>query len=449
MTPAAGNARNFFSSGIRNRFALPLLLLLTAGILWVSEEIYDNTMEALTESIAFTDGRIKSARLLQLLTETENAENGFLLTGNPDYPARLARAQQELPGVQAAVSQFLSTAGAAGEAQAKSVAAATASAFGRASRAVELARSGDAQGAVTVAQDPAARQELASLREVLQKQLDQSTLAQQGMRGSFFNTVRVGRLAVGALTIVSFLSILLLLHQFRRQEKDRSQERHRLETQVASRTARITELARHFQSVREDERSHVARELHDELGSLLTVSKLEIARAKSKADKPDEILASLARVTASLDKGIALKRRIIEDLTPSALKHLGLAIALENLCRDMSVSLGIPVALNLCELDIPPDAQLAVYRFVQEALTNIGKYAEATSVSVVLQAVAGQAAIEVQDNGIGFDNSDSFHGHHGLSGMRFRAESLGGSMSLNTAPGRGTTLRIEFPQDQT
>lgn len=453
MATTAGIAKKKFDSGvlIRIRYALPIMMLLTGSMLWINEDMYDDTTDALKDGIALTDNRISSARLLQLLTDAEVAEQGFVLTGNSDYQARFVQAQQELPSVQAEVTQFLSGLGAAGDAQAKSVAAATANAFSRVGRSIELARSGDMQAASRAAQDPAARQELMALRSLLQSQLKKSTIVQRDVRVSIFNTLKLGRMAVGTLTIVSFLSILLLLYQVRRQDKDRSKERKRLEAEVVKRTARITELARHFQSVREDERTFVARELHDELGALLTVSKLEIARAKSKADKPDEILASLARVSASLDKGIALKRRIIEGLTPSALKHLGLPIALENLCRDMSKSLGVPVALTPCALDVSPIAQLAVYRFVQEALTNIGKYAEATSVSVGLRVVTGQAMIEVQDNGVGFDNSDSTlgrHDQHGLAGMRFRAESLGGLMSVDTSPGRGTTLRLEFPQAQ-
>ena len=179
---------------------------------------------------------------------------------------------------------------------------------------------------------------------------------------------------------------------------------------------------------------------------MLTVSKLEIARARNKAGGQPEILLALARVIQSLDQGIALKRRIIEDLSPSSLTHLGLRIALENLCHDMSETLAVPVRLSMASFQLADPAQLAVYRFVQEALTNIGKYASATQVTVALTVVAGHVAVEVQDDGVGFDALASRAGQHGLTGMQFRAESLGGSMSILSIPGRGSTLRIEFPQ---
>jgi signal transduction histidine kinase len=269
---------------------------------------------------------------------------------------------------------------------------------------------------------------------------------QQVARVSIFDALLVNRVVVGLLTLTTLIGLLMFLRQLKRQDRERSEERGRLESEVQSRTARLTELARYFQSVREDERASVARELHDELGAVLTVSKLEIARARNKAGGDADILASLARVIQSLDQGIALKRRIIEDLSPSALIHLGLKIALENLCHDMSISLAVPVQLSMIPLQLAPPAQLAVYRFVQEALTNIGKYACATQVTVKVTSLGGYAAVEVQDNGVGFDAEVARAGRHGLSGMQFRAESLGGAMSVFSAAGKGTTLRIEFPQ---
>ena len=263
---------------------------------------------------------------------------------------------------------------------------------------------------------------------------------------TIYDALLAGRVVVGVLTLTTLIGLFMFLRQVRRQDRTSREERARLELEVQTRTARLTELAQYFQSVREDERASVARELHDELGALLTVSKLEIARARNKAGHDPEVLASLARVIQSLDQGIALKRRIIEDLTPSALTHLGLDIALENLCHDMSTSLGIPVQLSVASFKLSPAAQLAIYRFVQEALTNIGKYAKATQVTVTLTSVAGHAAVEVKDNGVGFDADLARAGRHGLSGMQFRAEALGGAMSIFSVAGIGTTLRIEFPQ---
>jgi signal transduction histidine kinase len=437
---------DFFHRWARKRLAFPLLVLLAAAVLFVSEQTYKETTSTLRGGIALTDSRIQSARLLQLLTDAETAEYGYLLTGQADLVDRFTQAQKELPAVQRAVNEFLTSQGVDGGSTARYVAEFTDRKFAHVGQALALASAGNAEAARKLLRDEKASTDIVELRRVLTVQLEKAASMQQAARVSIYDALLANRVVVGVLTLTTLIGLFMFLRQLKRQDRERSEERGRLEFEVKSRTARLTELARYFQSVREDERSSVARELHDELGAVLTVSKLEIARARNKAGHDPEILASLARVIQSLDQGIALKRRIIEDLSPSSLTHLGLKIALENLCHDMSVSLAVPVQLSMAGFQLSPVAQLAVYRFVQEALTNIGKYARATQVTVTLTSVAGHAAVEVQDNGVGFDAELARAGRHGLSGMQFRAESLGGTMSVFSAAGKGTTLRIEFPQ---
>jgi signal transduction histidine kinase len=437
---------DILSHWLRHRLAFPTLVLLGAAVLIVSEATYHETTSTLRSGIALTDARLQAARLLQLLTDAETAEYGFVLTGQNKFLQRFEQAQRELPGVQLAVTGFLLVQGSDGAVAARRVGELTDRKFAQVARLLQLARTGDAAAAAELGRDDRAHAEVAELRNTLNEQLVKATAMQQVARVSIFDALLASRVAVELLTLISLISLFLFLWQIRRQDRERSEERARLKLEVEIRTARLTELATYFQSVREDERANVARELHDELGAVLTVSKLEIARARNKAGEHPEILAGLARVIESLDEGIALKRRIIEDLSPSSLTHLGLKIALENLCNDMSTTLGIPVRLSMASFQLAAEAELAVYRFVQEALTNIGKYASAKQVQVALTVVAHHVAVEVQDDGVGFDALASRAGRHGLSGMQFRAESLGGSMSVLSIPGRGSTLRIEFPQ---
>ena len=440
---------DILSHWLRHRLAFPALVFLAAAVLMVSEATYEETTSTLRGGIALTDARLQAARLLQLITEAEAAEYGFLVTGQDKFVTRFEQAQKEMPGIQLAVTGFLLAQGADGAVAARRVGELTDRQFAHAARSLGLARTGDAAGADALRYEAQAHAEGTELRDTLNNHLKQAAAMQQVARVSIFDALMANRVAVGTLTLISLASLFLFLWQVRRRERERSEESGRLKLEVQIRTARLTELATYFQSVREDERANVARELHDELGAVLTVSKLEIARARNKADAHPEILAALARVIQSLDQGIALKRRIIEDLSPSSLTHLGLKIALENLCHDMSQTLAIPVRLSMASFKLADPAQLAVYRFVQEALTNIGKYASATQVTVALTVFANHVAVEVQDDGVGFDALASRVGHHGLSGMQFRAESLGGSMSVLSIPGRGSTLRIEFPQSRT
>ena len=431
---------------IPKRNLFPLLVFSAAVVLFASEHIYYKMIYTVGSSIAATDSRVRSARLLQLLADAKTAEYGYLLTGQPEFVTQFEEVRQALPDAQSAMTRFLALQGDEGAATARMVVAVTDREVAQVGRSFDLARTGDTASAIDRASLVTSRTEIQALRRTLQQQLDKAASLQSANRAMIYDALWLGRVVVGLLTMVILASLLTLFMQLRRQDAERREARARLAAEVRCRTDQLTDLASYLQSVREAERSSVARVLHDELGALLTVSKLEIARARNRATLNADILASLDRVSASLNKGIALKRRIIEELTPSTLTQLGLTVALDTLCRDMSVSLAIPVNASLVSLQIPPESELAVYRFVQEALTNIGKYAKASWVTVKLAAADGHAAVEVQDDGVGFDSCGSHTGRHGLSGMQFRAVSLGGFMSVRSAPGEGTTLRIEFPQ---
>lgn len=148
----------------------------------------------------------------------------------------------------------------------------------------------------------------------------------------------------------------------------------------------------------------------------------------------------------TLDAGIALKRRIIEDLRPSSLSNLGLTPALQILCAEFAKRSEIAVATDLDDVPLTEDAALSVYRLVQEALTNVAKYAKARHVAVALHAVDGNAVVSVADDGVGFDPAAPRHaGGHGLAGMRFRVQSGGGAMTLHSAPGHGTRIEATMP----
>ena len=438
---------------MRQRFALPLILLLAAALLLVSEITYRGTTDVMRGGIQLTDARINSQRLLQLVTEAENAQFAFVVTGHKDYLRQFQEVKEDLPEVMRAVTTYLSSLDPAAADSAKHVEAFTRAKLEHIDAVLDLAKAGQFAAANTLARSQTDALQMAQLRRELIMQLARAASSQEVMRTSIYSGLKVNRLAVGSLTLLSLIIFFMFLHQLKLQDRERNEqeaalaeERERLEIEVRRRTARLAELATYLQTVREDERAYIARELHDELGGLLTVCKLEIARARTKTGEPATMLIRLERMNEYLNKGIALKRRIIEDLRPSTLSELGLPVALYNLCQDMQTSLGIPVHLKSADFELSKQASLAVYRFVQEALTNIGKYAEATQVEVLLSVAHSHAVVEVHDDGVGFDPLTPRIGLHGLSGMQFRAESMGGSMHIRSAPAEGCTVRIEFPQ---
>lgn len=252
-----------------------------------------------------------------------------------------------------------------------------------------------------------------------------------------------------ALLIISLVALLMYWRQrstLKELQCTVQAERDRLETEVLLRTAQLTELTHHLQTAREDERHRLARNLHDDLGALLTSAKLDAARIKSRlADKAPEALELLAHLVSTLNSGIALGRSIIEDLRPSALGNLGLVATLEILTREFAENAGLEVHCSLEPVELKASAEIMIYRMVQEATTNIMKYAHAAQVWVSLAVDHGQVAVSVRDDGVGFDTRVPTRSAYGLVGMRFRVEAEGGTLALVSAPGQGTLIRVKLP----
>ena len=196
----------------------------------------------------------------------------------------------------------------------------------------------------------------------------------------------------------------------------------------------------------EVERRRLARELHDETGQALTSILLGL-RAVDEADKKEGITSAVADLRELVVATLQDVRRLAVQLRPKALDDFGLVPALERLVQTFSESSGISVELEarLGDERMPDDVETTVYRIVQEALTNVVKHAEATSVSILLVRRDASITVVVEDNGRGFDTHAVSSDSLGLEGMRERVELHEGRLTVETAPGSGTTIRIEVP----
>lgn len=267
------------------------------------------------------------------------------------------------------------------------------------------------------------------------------------------NSAAVSRMLIWVLVLASLLGAALLMRLGRARDRDHQAhmlelhaERDRLEDEVTRRNAETVSLALHMERVREDERGHLARELHDELGGLLTAAKLDVARLRKRLPETGAGQDLLKHLSQSLDGVIALKRRIIEDLRPSSLANLGLKATLLIHCREFAQRAEIKVATDIADISLPDDHALAVYRIVQEALTNVAKYAGATEVQVSMLPWGEGVEVAVVDNGKGFDpQAVRSAGGHGLQGMRFRVKACGGDLHVSASPGKGTSVRATLP----
>jgi signal transduction histidine kinase len=429
----------------RLRFAIPVILGAALLVILVSELTYRETTATLRAGIRLTDARMATARVLQLLTDAETAQRGYLLTGKGNFLEPLTTARAELPAARQTLMQFLAATGPAGQPAVARLQNDIDTKLSELETTIALVGKGDRAAALGIVESGLGTSHMDDIRQTLAAHLAEGAAQQQQARVSLYDSLWINRAAVIALTLLGALGSIVYIRHMRLYEREQVERRRQLETEVARRTSELRELAGHLQTAREDEKATLARELHDELGGLLTAVKLDLARVRTRMVNDPAVLERLAQANQRLDAGIALKRRVIEDLRPSALINLGLTASLEILCGELGAALGVPIQASFDEVHLAPDAQLAVYRLVQESLTNIGKYAHAKSVRVRLSEAGGQVLIEVDDDGDGFDPAQIESGRHGLAGMRFRMASLGGTLTIDSTPGHGARLRAELP----
>jgi len=226
-------------------------------------------------------------------------------------------------------------------------------------------------------------------------------------------------------------------------------ERVRAETALRSSKEELRELALTAQNVREQEKSRIARELHDELGQSLTALKMDVTWLRQHVPGGGaSVSRKLDDIETLLDGTVAATRRISSDLRPLMLDDLGLVPAVEWLVQKFTERNGIP-----CELDIgTPDLELhdpyasAVFRILQESLTNAARHAQASRVEVSIGLRDGAVALRVRDNGRGFSPDDPRKpGSFGLMGLRERAYLLGGEVNIASGPDLGTTIEVRIP----
>lgn len=427
---------------------VPLAIAAATAMVFVSEGAYWRATATLDDQVDMAEARVAIQAVQWSILDADTAERGFALTADGQFRCSRARALQSMeesfeflgrylledPDAQPLLERW--------EAQAF------------AGRQPSGADEPCVPGRVAAA--PATgggRDDLDAVRALGATLLERETAKMTASRDDVYRTLQLGRSGVVALSVCSVVLLALYLRERRAlsvQQKDRQRlaqaENTRLETEVLQRTAQLTLLARHLQTAREDERSRLARDLHDELGALLTAAKLDAARIRSRLGTgAPEALERLTHLTGTLDKVTALKRRITEDLHPSALTHLGLVATLDILAREFAEASGVTVHTSLSPVSLGESARLVVYRVAQEAINNVTKHAGAANVWIHLGAEATGVLFSVRDDGRGFDPASTRESSLGLIGMRFRVESEGGVLSVASTPGAGTVITVTLP----
>ncbi|MBL7742292.1 MAG: PAS domain S-box protein [Chitinophagaceae bacterium] len=210
----------------------------------------------------------------------------------------------------------------------------------------------------------------------------------------------------------------------------------------------IRKLTEHLQKVREEERTSIAREIHDELGQQLTVLKMDIAWINKKTDPADIVMKEkTAGLLSMVDTTVKTVRRIAAELRPSLLDDLGLIPAMEWHIEEFGKRSGIETSFNLqgSESDLSHEARIGLYRILQESLTNVARHAKAEKVRIDFVQTDKKVILTIADNGVGFDKSNLSNKTLGILGMKERALMLGGEYNMNVNPGKGTTITVTIP----
>ncbi|HTH77493.1 MAG TPA: CHASE3 domain-containing protein [Ramlibacter sp.] len=437
----------------RQAINLALALLAALFLVGINETGYLQSTRALGDIAAATRTRDELNRVMQLTLDAETGSRGYLLTGDPRYLEPYNSAVAEI-GKQ---MDTLRTAYPAGSADSQTVNLLTRNVQRKLAEmdlSVNMRKQGNEDVWKFVLMTDKGMEHMDAIRVEAAKLIDAASKRVSASQEQVQRSLQLSRVGIALVTAAALLAFYLYLRQTNalkesdaKQQEALQAERDLLERQVRERTASLAELATHLQNVREEERGHLARELHDELGALLTAAKLDVARLKSRlgAQPAPEIMQRLQHLTESLNGGIALKRRIIEDLRPSSLSNLGLTASLEILAREFSERSGIDITTNLEPVELDEGRQLTVYRVVQESLTNIGKYAEAKQADISVRNYAGHVEVEIVDNGKGFDPLRTKASTHGVAGMRHRVEAAGGRFNVTSTPGRGTRISAVMP----
>jgi signal transduction histidine kinase len=221
--------------------------------------------------------------------------------------------------------------------------------------------------------------------------------------------------------------------------------------EVRNSNRQLHKLSHRLIKAQEEERLNLSRELHDESGQLLTALLFELGALERNAERPEDALRKIRELKATAQDLQENLHQLAINLRPASLDHLGLVTALEQFVQDFAEQYGIRVefeAVAMNDQRLSSEAETAIYRIVQESLTNVALHARATLVDLLVGRRNDSVIVTIEDNGIGFAPTEHMvEDQLGLFGMRERVQMLNGHFTLESAPGKGTTISAEIPCD--
>ncbi|GAC1458509.1 MAG: hypothetical protein PVSMB6_17600 [Steroidobacteraceae bacterium] len=436
------------------------LLLATVISLFVAAESGERRLAEASRRVERSARRTNAlGELLQVLIQAESGQRGYILLGEPNYLLPYQEALIKVAPDLRELDAAFATADPTMRANVAQIGGLSRAKLAEMGRTLELYRDAGRSGAIDLMRTDfgyrAMTQITERVRQIQRAEADDMLQASRAWR-----TDRTLSLAVMSAALATSLFLVLLLRRLvvrymasKEDEAQRLVDRQmELERVVQRRTEELSELSTHLQSLAEQEKSALARELHDELGGLLVAARMDVSWIEERVGASDpQLRAHFKRLQDALLEGVDLKRRVVENLRPTLLDNLGLVPALRRQVADSCgrAGLGCVEHYPQAELNLVPEASIAIFRIVQESLTNILRHARARNVELFIETQGNSLVIAVRDDGVGLpDDRREALRSHGLAAMRHRASALNGRFSARRLAAGGTQIEVRLPLER-
>jgi signal transduction histidine kinase len=447
-------------SSLARQMVVIALLLAAVGGLFVAAQSGQRRLESASRRVELGAQRQRAlSDVSQLLRQAESSQRGYILVGDPDYLIPFQEASAGIAEAEARLDAAFATAPAGARAEVEQVTRLSENKFAEMRATLELFRArGRAAAVALIRTDAGVRTMTQFEQRVNAIQAEETSEVLAASRS--WRTSRWVSLATTTTALAASMGLVLLLgrlglRHLRSKERETellAERQAELERLVQQRTEELSDLSTHLQLLAEKEKSALSRELHDELGGLLVAARMDLSWLEDRLKTDDaQVQGYFRRVHEALQSGVEVKRRVVENLRPSLLDNLGLFPALRWQVADACGRAGLKALEQYPkdELLLTPEASIAVFRIVQEALTNILKHARARSAEITVETHGPWLLIRVRDDGVGLA-PERLHAprSHGLAAMRHRAASLGGHWQVRRPAGGGAEIEVRLPLDR-
>ena len=444
-------------NSVARQMLVVAMLLATVVGLFVAAQLGQRRLEEASARIALSAQRQQAlATVWQLLRQAESSQRGYILVGNAEYLTPFQQAAASFDGALQRLDAAYASARAPTRSDVTQLEQLSHAKFAEMRQTIEVFGIRGRAAALEMMRTDLGASTMSQIDDLVRRiEAHDSSEAVEASRRWQVN--RWGSIATTSAALVASAGLLLLLsrltlRQLRSKERETEQLAARqaeLEHLVDLRTEELSELSTHLQSVAEQEKAALSRELHDELGGLLVAARMDLSWLEERigSDNP-EVRSYFQRVQDALQSGVEIKRRVIESLRPTLLDNLGLVPALRWQVAEACERAGLKHLERYPEEDLPltPQASIAVFRIVQEALANVLKHARATAVEVTVEIVEPWLLVRVRDDGVGVPPERLLALRaHGLAAMRQRARGLGGHWHVQRPASGGTEIEVRLP----